>query len=322
MPYEHLSQAERRVIEKKKEGGYSQAEIARLLGRSESTISRELSRNNRDNYSAYLAQIRYGRVREKCTYTKSSNQKLLKYILDKLSDYWSPDQIAGRLPSDYPNDKTMRISPESIYEYIFQKYPNMFQYFRLKGKYAKKPFRGRRNRRKLVIWGNRREITERCKDATTGRRFGHWESDTVEGKKGTGHLVTHVEKKSKILRMCKVDHKTAESIFTATKEMFNGFSKKFLRTMTSDRGTEFMFFEKIENTLGLLFYFAKAYSPWQRGLNENTNGLIRQFCPKGSDFSKYTDSYIQQVEDLINNRPRKSLGYKTPNEVLNLALKI
>jgi len=198
----------------------------------------------------------------------------------------------------------------------------MFQYFRLKGKYAKKPFRGWRNRRKLVIWGNRREITERCKDAATGRRFGHWESDTVEGKKGTGHLVTHVEKKSKILRMRKVEHKTAENIFSATKEMLNGFPKRFLRTMTSDRGTEFMFFAKIENTLGLLFYFAKAYSPWQRGLNENTNGLIRQFCPKGSDFSKYTNSYIQQVEDLINNRPRKSLGYKTPNEVLNLALGI
>jgi len=119
MPYDHLSQAERRVIEKKNEAGESQAAIARLLGRSESTISREFSRNPRSTYSAYLAQVRYERAREKCTYTKFSNQKLLQYILDKLSDYWSPDQIAGRLPLDHPNDQTMRISLESIYEHIF-----------------------------------------------------------------------------------------------------------------------------------------------------------------------------------------------------------
>ena len=322
MPYKHLSEAERRVIEKMKQAGMTQAEIARFINRTESTISRELRRNDQSNYSAFLAQTRYKRERQKCTYSKFSNPQLLNYILNKLGDYWSPEQIAGRLPIDFPKNTIMRISFESIYEHVFQQYPNMFQYFRIKGKYAKKPFRGWKNRRKLLIWGNRREISERCRDATTGREFGHWESDTVEGKKGTGHLVTHVEKKSKLLKMRKVNHKTAENIFGVTKEMLQGFSKKFLQTMTSDRGTEFMFFEKIEKTLGLLFYFAKAYSPWQRGLNENTNGLIRQFCPKGEDFSKYTNSYIQQVEDLINNRPRKSLGYKTPNEVLNLALRI
>lgn len=321
MAYAHLSDGERRVIEKMKHDGYSQAEIARFLKRSDSTISRELRRNDRTNYSSFLAQKRYHREREKCKYTKFSNKKLLSYVLEKLSLYWSCEQISGRLEIDFPDEPAMQVSFETIYEFIYQHHPKMFQYFRIKGKY-KKVFRGWKSKRKLVIWGTRREITERCEEAATGSEFGHWESDTVEGKKGTGHLVTHVEKKSKLLKMRKVNQKTAENILDATKKMFKGFARKFLKTMTSDRGTEFMLFEKIEKTLKLLFYFAKAYSPWQRPLNENTNGLVRQFFPKGSDFSKYTDTYVQYVEDLINNRPRKSLGFKTPNEVLALALGI
>ncbi|MDH4263923.1 MAG: IS30 family transposase [Spirochaetia bacterium] len=314
MSYEHLSDGERRVIEKMRRDGCLQAEIARFLKRSDSTISREISRNDRLNYSAFLAQKRYHREREKCIYTKFSNDKLLKYVLEKISLYWSCEQISGRLEIDFPDDPSMRVSFETIYEHIFRYYPKMFQYFRIKGRY-KKPSRGRKSKRKQVIWGTRREITERCKAAATGSEFGHWESDTVEGKKGTGHLVTHVEKKSKLLKMRRVDQKTAKNILEATKKMFKGFARKFLKTMTSDRGREFMLFEEIEKSLKLLFYFAKAYSPWQRPLNENTNGLVRQFCAKGSDFSKYTDSYIQHVEDLINNRPRKILGFKTPNEV-------
>lgn len=321
MPYKHLSEMDRRVIEKNHREGISQAQIARLLNRSESTISRELNRNDPVSYSAYLSQKRYHREREKCKYSKLSYPELLVYVLDKLSLYWSPEQIEGRIAIDYPDDPRMRISDETIYEQVFQKYPRMFQYFRIKGKY-KKAARGWKNRRKFVIWGNRREITERCEAAATGAEFGHWESDTVEGKKGSGHLVTHVEKKTKILKMRKVPQKTGENILEATIFILKGFAKDFLKTMTSDRGTEFILFEKIEASLGILFYFAKAYSPWQRPLNENTNGLIRQFCPKGSDFSKYTDSYIQEVEDLINNRPRKSLGFKTPNEVMKLALGI
>jgi len=321
MPYAHLSEAERRVIAKKLVEGCSKAEIARSLNRSQSTIGRELKRNTSINYSPYLAQIRYRDKRKKCTYTKFSNDALLKYVLEKISLYWSPQQIAGRLRIDYPNDPAMWVSAETIYEFIFKNYPKMFQYFRIKGRY-KKAFRGRKNKRKLLIWSTRREITERCEAASMGSEYGHWESDTVEGKKGSGHLVTHVEKKTKLLKMQKVPQKTPENIFEATKKIFAGFADMFRKTMTSDRGTEFMFFDKIEKTLGILFYFAEAYSPWQRPLNENTNGLIRQFCPKGSDFSKYTESYIQHIEDLINNRPRKSLGYRTPNEALNLALGI
>lgn len=113
---------------------------------------------------------------------------------------------------DFPDDSTMWVSAETIYEYIFRYHPGMFQYFRVKGR-CKKPFRGRKNKRKLVIWGTRREITERCEAAATGSEFGHWESDTVEGKKGTGHLVTHVEKKTKLLKMRKVTQKTGENIF-------------------------------------------------------------------------------------------------------------
>ena len=169
MPYEHLSDGERRVIEKMNQGGYSQAEIARFLKRSDSTISRELRRNDRINYSSFLAQKRYLRERKKCKYTKFSNEKLLKYVLKKISLYWSCEQISGRLEIDFPDEPAMQVSFETIYEYIFRYYPKMFQYFRVKGKY-KKVFRGWKNKRKLVIWGTRREISERCEAASHRKR--------------------------------------------------------------------------------------------------------------------------------------------------------
>ena len=226
---------------------------------------------------------------------------------------WSPEQISGRLLLDFPNDPKMRISFESIYAHLSVKFPSMYQHLRIKKSTTGR--RGRKSPRKLVIWGRRRDIEMRPQAANTGSRAGHWESDTVEGRKGTGYILTHVEKKTKLLRMALLRHKTGENVLNATKYLFKNLKQNFVKTFTSDRGTEFSAWESIENALSVFFYFAKAYSPWQRGLNENTNGLIRQYFPKGSDFSKMTEEDIYAVQEALNNRPRKSLGYKTANEV-------
>lgn len=319
MPGAHLTRANRIVIEKGLIQGLSQAAIARHIGCHESTISRERARNPGAHYSAFQAQARYAERRKFCKADKFAYAPLLEYVLKGLAVRWSPEQIAGRLPIDHPNDPAMRISFESIYAFIFRKFPNFIQYFRIKSKYKKRT-RGLQNKRKLVVWGRRRDIEDRTKNAANRKEFGHLEGDTVEGRKGTGYLVTYVDRKSRKFRMRHIATKTAESVLGKTKEMFKGLAKKICRTITSDRGTEFARHEEIENALEIKFYFAKAYSPWQRPTNENTNGLIREFFPKKSDFSKITDHAVQEVEDLLNNRPRKTLGFRTPNEVENLAL--
>lgn len=319
MPGSHLTRTNRLVIEKCLSEGLNQAAIARKIGCHESTISRERKRNPGPHYRAFHAQARYVERRKLCKADKFAHAPLLEYVLNGLAQRWSPEQIAGRLRIDFPNDSKMRISFESIYAFVFRKFPNFVQYFRIKSKYKKRT-RGLQNKRKLVAWGRRRDIEERSKNALNRREFGHIEGDTVEGRKGTGYLVTYVDRKSRKLRMRHLKTKTAESVLKRTEEIYKGVMRKICRTITSDRGSEFSRHEEIEKVLGIKFYFAKAYSPWQRPTNENTNGLLREFFPKKSDFSKITDQAVQQVEDLLNNRPRKTLGFRTPNELENLAL--
>ena len=155
-------------------------------------------------------------------------------------------------------------------------------------------------------------------DIVDGRgRFGDWESDTLEGAKGRGLVVTHVERESRYTRLGKLADKKAVTLSRATRVMMKGLPKKLRHTMTPDNGKEFVDFKTIERELGLAVYFANPHSPWERGLNENTNGLLRDWLPKGSDFSKLTNARLAQIQKMLNNRPRKCLNYHTPLEVLN-----
>lgn len=312
MGYKHLTRDDRRVIQNSLGTKMSRREIATLLNFTESTISREISRNGGIRYCGFLAQNRYDRGRADRKISKWNHLPLLEYTLEKIAQKWSPEQISGRLVLDFPKDSRMRISFESIYAHLSANFPSMFQHLRIKKSTTGK--RGRKSPRKLVLWGRRRDIQTRPQSANTGSRAGHWESDTVEGRKGTGSILTHVEKKTRLLRMALLRKKTAENVLDATKHLFKNFCRSFVKTFTSDRGTEFSAWEGIEKALFAFFYFANAYSPWQRGLNENTNGLIRQYFPKGSDFSKLTDEDVYAVQEVLNNRPRKVLGYRTSNE--------
>jgi IS30 family transposase len=148
-------------------------------------------------------------------------------------------------------------------------------------------------------------------------RFGDWEADTVEGAKGTGLIVTHVDRKSRYTRLGKLCDKKAATLSGVTCAIFRALPRKLRRTSTFDNGKEFADFKAIEKALGMTVYFANPHSPWERGTNENTNGLLRDWFPKGSDFGKITARQLAQVQRMLNNRPRKCLNYRTPLEVLN-----
>ena len=146
------------------------------------------------------------------------------------------------------------------------------------------------------------------------RRVGDWEADTIIGAAHRAAILSLVERKSKLVRLHKVEHNTAQAVAAASRALLGGTGRR-VHTITSDNGREFAAHEQIASGLRAKFYFAHPYSSWERGLNENTNGLVRQYFPKKSDFSKITDRQIERVAERLNNRPRKTLGYKTPNEV-------
>jgi len=184
-----------------------------------------------------------------------------------------------------------------------------------------------RKRRRCRIPGERKAkrgqipgrvgIEERPQAVEGRKQFGHWESDTVEGAKGKGLIVTHVERKSRLTLIHLLPDKTAAKLHKATIKMMKDLPKCMLRTMTPDNGKEFSAFKLIEAALGLKVFFANPHSPWERGLNENTNGLLRQWLPKGSDFSQRTHTELAGLQKKLNNRPRKCLNFRTPLEVVN-----
>ena len=160
-------------------------------------------------------------------------------------------------------------------------------------------------------------IEERPSIVEARGRFGDWESDTIEGAKGSGLVVTHVERKSRLSRFAKLADKQAKGLSRATNKLMKNLPRCLRRTMTPDNGKEFADFKAIEAGLEVTVYFANPHSPWERGANENTNGLLRDWLPKGSDFTQVTDKQLAQIQKSLNNRPRKCLNYRTPLEVVN-----
>lgn len=309
MSYSQLSQNERSQISALLKAQHNQADIARNLGRSPGTISREISRNKgKRGYRPKQAQ-------EKATQRKMGKNphKILRSTWEiveiLLSEKWSPEQISGWLAQE----KNIKISHESIYQYVLKNkrqggglYLNLRCQRRRKKRYGSKSQQGRIPMRV--------SIDERPAVVDERSRIGDWEVDTIIGKNHKQAIVTLVERKTKFSLMAKVTHKKSclvgEVIVELLKDMVN------VHTITSDNGKEFASHLKVSDELNTDFYFADPYSSWQRGLSENTNGLIRQFFPKGSDFQKLRAEDVSQVMDALNNRPRKTLGYKTPNQLM------
>jgi len=311
MGYHHFNIDEREVILKMRAQQASLDEISCRLNRPKGTISRELRRNvsSTGDYKPHLAQRYYEQRRQesKAPYRLEGNLFLRRYIQKKLEEYWSPEQISDSIKG--------KVSPLTIYSWIYRDQASGGSLYR----FLRRSHRWRRKRRRRPDsrgqMPDRRMIDQRPKAANQRRRIGDWEGDTVEGSKGTGFIVTHVDRKSRYTVAVKVADKSSESINQAICARMKFLPADKIRTITYDNGKEFAGFKELERILGMRSYFAHPYHSWERGTNENTNGLLRQFFPKGMDFRTITQTDIDKVEELLNNRPRKCLTYRTPNEV-------
>jgi len=299
--------------------GSAQTQIADQLGRHKSTISRELRRNRSPNgYWAVAAQRKAGRRRsERPWKAKMDRPEVRRYVAKRLRWRWSPDQIAGRSRSDFPGDRRRQISPPTIYAWI-------------RGEQA----RGKQWQRYLRRLGRKRPEAEKrgklpASVSIEGRpavvdrrdRYGDWEGDTIVGANRRGGAVTLVERKSGYLLLGRVRDLRAATVRQAAAGRYLTTPASLRKTLTLDNGKEFAEHKQLEVEAALKIYFAKPYSAWQRGTNENTNGLIRQFFPKGTDLANIPEHRFTKVQQLLNDRPRKRLSYRTPNEVLASRLK-
>jgi len=307
--YTQLTQEQRYQIYAYKKAGYNQSETAQMIGVDKSTISRELRRNQgKKDYRPkqaheFAVKRQKGKVSPRISAATWENVELL------LHEQWSPEQISVWLAQETSH----RISPEWIYQYIYWDKQNdgvLYRYLRCQRKRRKRY--GTYNTRGLI--SNRVSIDERPVIVDKRQRYGDWELDTIIGKGHQQAIVSLVERKSHLTLLAKVAHKTADLVETAIVSLL-GPLKKWVLTMTSDNGKEFAYHESIAKQLEAKFYFAHPYASWERGLNENTNGLVRQYFPKKHDFTTITDEEIEMVMDKLNNRPRKCLGFKTPNQV-------
>ena len=314
MNYKHITTNERCCIANFLSLGLSLRKIAKHLNRNVSTISREVKRNSTNGkYLAHIACENYAKNRKNCgAKGKSSNPTLIKYIEDGLEKTWSPEQIAGRLRLDYQDDKSMKIGFKTIYRWLYQKIiaKGNVNRLRRKGKSLKpKETRGKFNIGK--------SIKDRPKEVRKRETIRHWELDTVVSSRGKSKscLSTFVERKSRFLIAQVMENRKSSTFNFHCFTAFKDIPTNLIKTFTVDRGKEFAGYVDIENTLNIDVYFADAYASWQRGTNENTNGLLREFYPKKFDFSSINQKELDNIVTIINNRPRKCLGYRTPAEV-------
>jgi IS30 family transposase len=326
MPYQHFTTEEQYVIAHMHIAEFSLREIGRRLGRHHASISREI-RRNRPTYAddavywydaaEYFAKER----RHKARHRRRQHEKLVAYVTAKLNDDWSPEAIAGRVRIDYPDDHKMRISHEAIYRWIYRDSRDkgtLHVHLRRRHKYRRRQKRYGSGRRCIP---DRVSIDVRPSLVATRERFGDWEGDTLEGRKGTGHLATHVERKSRYLLVAKLANKKASTMNMQSIRSFRTVPRRFRHTLTVDNGKEFSQFKEIEAQTGLMVYFADPYAAWQRGTNENTNGLLRYYFPKGTDFRTISEKAVALVVKKLNTRPRKCLNYQTPHEVYRQAVR-
>lgn len=312
MSYAHLNQDERYQIDAYKKMGISIPNIARELLRNKSTIYREIKRNTGGKgYRAKQAhQLADERLKTSEKAVKMTGDLITK-IEEKIRLDWSPEQISGRLLKD----EGIKISHETIYQHILndkKQGGNLHTHLRCKKKYRKRYGTKSHDRRGQIP--DKVSIEERPSIVDDKTRKGDWEGDLVIGKNHKGALVTLTDRKTKKLRMAKVDSKEATVVAKVVSLLLKD---QTVHTITFDNGKEFTHHKIIAENTGAKVFFAHAFSSCERGLNENTNGLIRQYFPKGSSFENITDKDVAIAEARINNRPRKTLGYCTPNEIYN-----
>lgn len=340
--YRHLTLEDRIEIQRLHDRGVARAEIARRLGVHRSTITRELRRgswqpeHDHANLRPYLRNkldtrgphdrlYLAGQAQRRADHRKTRSHQPFRMAYDRLVDWvitqlrkgWTVEEIAGRLPVEFPDDPRMRVSHETLYAWIYapdQRHRGLAQYLP-RGHKTRRRRKGRNVHRERFRW--RTSIHDRPTVIEDRKQFGHWESDSVIGAHGTGGIHTSVERTSRYYQAVKISQITARATVNAQIDLFRRLPGHAVRSVTADNGSEFAFHYELADTLAIPTYFADPYSAYQRGSNEHFNGRLRRYLPKGTRFDDLTQEELDQFIHEINNRPRKILGWATPAEIFH-----
>ncbi len=314
--YSQLTEHQRYQIYVLKKAEHNQAQIAQLLNVSASTISRELKRNTgKRGYRPKQAQMKTIQRRQSAKKYTKMTPRLKRTINDKLRQEWSPEQITGWLR----DINLTSVSHQRIYDHIREDRRcggTLYKHLRQSHKKRRKRYGYQDSRGQIK---ERVSIDDRPKIVDRKSRFGDWEIDTIIGKNHLGVLISIVERRSRYTLITRANSKQAEEVSNKTVDLLHPV-QNLVHTITADNGKEFASHKQISTSLNADVYFAHPYHAWERGLNENTNGLIRQYFPKGSDLKWLTKQQIKKVQDRLNHRPRKCLGFKTPEQIFKKAL--
>jgi IS30 family transposase len=319
---QHLTAIEREEIRVALSAKMSLRAIARMLNRSPSTISREVARNRGRRY--YKAVDADNRAKRMAKRPKSGvlelNPELRQIVMSKLELKWSPEQISGWLGTEYSRKKQMRVSHETIYKSIYVRakgviHHSFSQYLRRSRPMRHSRYHRRSGDRSFTNIVSGVSIHERSKTIEKRKSVGHWEGDLVSGSNNT-HIATLVDRKSRFTIILKLAGKDAESVHQALLATFKKMPMLYRKSLTWDRGLELAKHADLTKEVGMPVYFCDPRCPWQRGTNENTNSLIRQYVPKKTDLSPHTQGRLNEVATELNERPRKTLKFKTPSHII------
>jgi len=313
--HKHFTESMRYVLAELLQLNVSKAAIAERLEVDPSTVYRELKRNTSSiGYIPVVAQGRADARRMFCgRKRKMDHAATNKYVCQRLKKCWSPDQIAGRARFGRPRCPARQISRQTIYNWINRQPPEQRKVWRECLRFGKPRRKRSENAGRLP---GAVSIEGRLKVIETRRRFGDWEGDTIVGAGRRGGLVSLVERKSGYTLLSRVRDLRADTVRRAAEERWLALPAHLRRSATFDNGKEFAEHEALSSATGMAIFFAQPYCAWQRGTNENTNGLVRQYLPKGSDLAAERHRVVASIESSLNDRPRKRLGYRTPREVL------
>lgn len=317
MPYHHFTSEDRDKLQLSVWTGMGMRAIAKELGMHVSSVYRESSRNalwGRYYFSNHADASARSRRRDACQSPKTGNAELMAEVESRIRNDHSPEQIAGRLRREHPKDSSWHISHETIYQHVYKmsrQGSDLAGHLRQGHKKRRKRLSGK-DRRGVIP--NRVSIDDRPAIVEKKSRRGDWEGDTVEGGGKKGYVGTFVDRGTKFLVAFPLKHKTAEDLAEKATVAFSRLPPGVVKTITVDNGKEFARHEDLAAAVGAPVYFAHAYHSWERGLNEHTNGLLRQYLPKKMPLDTIHPRHLAKIVDRINTRPRKSLGYRTPKE--------
>lgn len=316
--FHHLNQRDRERIDILIREGYTHKEIAEKIGRNPSTISREIERNLSKDCKKYVASIAQNKTLNRKSYCvkklKFDNPELVSYVKNKLKESWSPEQISGRLKKDHPN---IYASYETIYRYIYSmsdtEHKELISLLPRSHKKRKRKYLNKIGRKTKIF--NRIGIEQRPLIVNERKEPGHWETDTMVCKSNIPAINTTIERVTRLVIISKLNKKNAYNKACSLIDRLSKINGSLRRSITYDNGTENAGHVKVNKSLGTKSYFAHPYHSWERGSNENVNGLIRRFIPKKTDLYSVTEKQLSEIEYKLNNRPRKCLNYNTPFEV-------